>query len=51
MKGVRNPKYGVLLDAVGRAPGYRGWELECACISIVKRICECAATGKGFRFR
>ena len=36
-KGVRNPKYRVLLGAVGRATGCRGWKLECACISIVKR--------------
>ena len=34
--GVRDPKYGVLLGAVGRAMGYRGWKLEFACISTVK---------------
>ena len=35
-KGVRHPKYGVLLGAVGRAMGCRGWKLLCACISNVK---------------
>ena len=36
VKGVRSPKYGVLLGVVGRAMGRRGWTLECACISSVE---------------
>ena len=36
VKGIRNPKYGVVLGAVGRAMGRRDWELECSCISNVE---------------
>ena len=36
VKGVRNPKYGMLLGAAGRAMGRRDWKLECTCISNVK---------------
>ena len=47
VKGVRNPKYGVLLGAAGRAIGRRGWRLECTCISNVERYLWVEGDRKG----
>ena len=45
--GVRNPKYGVLLGAAGRAMGRRGLKLECACVSSVESCLAAAGDRKG----
>ena len=47
LKGVGNPKYGVLPGAAGRAMGHRGWKLEYACISNVKSSLEAKGDRKG----
>ena len=47
LRGVRNPKYGVLLGAAGRFIGRRGWRLECARISNVKRYLRAEGDRKG----
>ena len=36
VRGVKNPKYRVVLGAAGRAIGRGGRRLECACMSNVK---------------
>ena len=47
VRGVRDPKWGVLLSAAGRAIERRGWRLECACISKVKRYVWADGDWKG----
>ena len=49
VRGVRNPKDGVLLGAVSRAMGRRGWKLECACISNVKSYLGAEGDRRGIK--
>ena len=45
--GVRNPKYGVLLGAAGRAMGRRDWALKRACNSNDKSYLWAEGNRKG----